>query len=208
MATKTAVIIPCDEVVHIFAIPPLSPQPPDFHDRNPTHIPPHFTIPFPDGFVLHSVYRRFETISSWYFGSSQPLYFDMTWKDSKPHRFKIMLKPDLSTASLHVVNTGELTPLDFPFSSFWGGYKICEDTLVICWNAEGCHFNPPSRKTQCGVYTGSTSTRFTNVNSNGGSALNMLLPDIGDWWLGCEVCPASGRFVLQDIDGLIVLDVF
>ena len=213
MATKTAVIVLCDEAVLIFAIPPLSPQPPDFNDRNSTHIPPLFTIPYPDGVIFHSFYyinSRCRTISSWYFGSSQPLYFDMICQDSKLRRFEIMLKPDLSTASLHLVNTSELTRLDFRIL-FYGDYMICEDTLVSCWYFDGLsNTKAPSGNEQWGVYTGSTSARFSNVTSNGGPASKMLLPDIGDWWCGYKVCPASGRFLLRDIGGhgLIVLDVF
>ena len=52
MGTKTAVIVLCEDAVLIWAIPPLSPQPPDFFDHNPPHVPPLFSIPFPDGIEL------------------------------------------------------------------------------------------------------------------------------------------------------------
>ena len=209
MATKTAVIVLCDEAVLVFAIPPLSPQPPDFRGRNPTHIPPLFTIPYPDGITFHALHaNRCRTISSWYFGSSQPLYFDMVWQDSKLYRFKIMLKPDLSTASLHVLNTSELTPLDFHIV-FSEDYRICADTLVSCWEADGRRFKIPIGGKQRGVYTGSTSTHCSSVTSNCDPASKMLLPNtgIGAWWSWYIVCPASGRFVLRDIDSVSVLDI-
>ena len=132
MLTKTAVIVLCasEEAVLIYAIPPLSPQPLNFYDDNPTHIPPLFKISFPNDIVLHS---RWKTTPSWYFGSSQSLYFDILSRVSKLHRFKIILKPDLSTASLHVVNKPELTPHNFS-SVCLQEYRICEDTclLLVC----------------------------------------------------------------------------
>ena len=194
MATKTAVIVICEEAVLIWAIPPLSPQPPDFYDHNPTHIPPLFTIPFPDEIVLHSKIIRWKTISSWYFGSSQPLYFDKLCQNSKLHRFKIMLKPDLSTASLHIVNNSEVTPHNFNFGS--ENYRICEDTLVSCWIYDG----------HCGVYTGLTS-RFANVTWSGDLALTMFTSDMGCQYPP-QLCPASGRFILLGRDNVAVLDVF
>ena len=114
-------------------------------------------------------------------GISAPhnLYFDLSCLDSKRHRFKIILKPDLSTASLHVVNTPELTPHNFSFV-YLEEYRICEDTLVSCWSVDSHYFNTPSRsRFQWGVYTGSTSAaRSPNISLNGGPALKMLLPDI------------------------------
>ena len=198
MATKTAVIVICEEAVLIYAIPTLSPQTPDFYDHNPTHIPPLFTIPFPDEMVLNFKLFRWKTISSWYFGSSHPLYFDKLCQNSKLQRFKIMLKPDLSTASLHVINTSELPP----HIHYLEDYRICEDTLVSCWNY----------RYKCGVYTGLTSGRFANATSNGDPPTKKLL--LSD--MGCEyiphLCPASGRFVLLCLcctdKNVAVLDVF
>ena len=57
----------------------------------------------------------------------------MLCQDSELHRFQIILKPGLSTASLHVINAAELTPHDFDYVMF-EDYSICEDTLVTCWN--------------------------------------------------------------------------
>src|ERR1700728_2296474 len=112
MATKTAVIVLCEEAVLIWAIPPLLPQPPDLFNSNPTHIPPLFTFPFHyashGGITPNADSIFWNTISSWYFGSSHPLYFDLVCHDRHSdnavlHKFKIMLKPDLSAASLQVI---------------------------------------------------------------------------------------------------------
>ena len=190
IATKAAVIVLCKGSILIFAIPPLSPQPTDFLDHNPTHISPLFTIPFQDGIqvILDSKIIKWKTISSWYFSSSHPFYFDLVaFLDSKLHRFKLIVKPDLSDASLHVINTSERTPYNF-FDTSFGSYRICEDTLVSWWID---HYPGGYR---CGVYTGLTSARFSDIISHGPVA-RVLLPDIG-----CNYhpfsCPATGRFVL------------
>ena len=111
-----------------------------------------------------------------------------------------MLKPDLSTTSLHVV-TSELTPHNFNDVIF-EDYRICEDTLVSCW------FYSPWDQLRGGVYTGLTSARLANFISHGGPAAKMLLPDVGcEYDLYC--CPASGRFVCMDgSDRVAVLDFF
>jgi hypothetical protein len=127
MATMTAIIVLCEEAVLIWAIPPLLPQPPDLFNHNPTHIPLLFTIPFP---YVSGIGPDFElilwnTISSWYFGSSHPLYFDKICR-SIFYKFQITLKTDFSAATLQVINTFEP---NFDYVTF-DDYKICEDTLV------------------------------------------------------------------------------
>ena len=82
--------------------------------------------------VLHSEPIEWTTISSWYLGSSNPLYFDMLCRHSKPHRFKLIVESDLSEDSLHVINTSEPTPHNFD-DVYFQSYRICEDTLVSCW---------------------------------------------------------------------------
>ena len=206
MATNTAIIVLCEEAVLIWAIPPLLPQSPDFFDHNPTHMPPPlFAIPFPDN--SHRPVRiDWTTISSWYFGSSQPLYFDMLCEDSKLHRLQIILKPDLTNASLHVVNTAELTPHDLNYVLF-EDYRICEDTLVTCWSYSDS--NGDQHHWQCGVYTGLTSPLFANGISHGGPAAKMLLPDSRAYH-DLFLCPASGRFVRLDNESnsVAILDFF
>jgi hypothetical protein len=205
MATNTAVIVICDEAVLIWAIPPLSPQLPDFPNDNPTHMPPPlFRIPFPD-ISHHPPRMEWNTISPWYFGSSQPLYFDMLCQDSKLHRFQIMLSPDLSTASLHVINTSEQAPHDFDDILF-NDYRICEDTLVSCWIL-GINTDEDQDQYQNGVYTGLTSVRFSNVTSDRRPATKVLLPDTGYLYL-LYSCPASGRFVLKGRNRVSIVDLF
>ena len=55
----------------------------------------------------------------------------MLCRDRKLHRFKTLLKPDLSTASesLQVISASELTPYDLKHL-FLQSCRICEDTLV------------------------------------------------------------------------------
>ena len=204
IATKTAVIVLCEEAALIWAIPPLSSQPPDFFD-NPTmtHMPPLFTIPFPET-ALHPERIRRNRISSWYSCSSHPLYFDIHCEDSKLHRLQIILEPDLSTASLHVISASEVTPHNFIYT-FFEDYRICEDTLVSCWIRDD-----PARpeQYQCGVYTGLTSARFSNFISHGGPAAKMLLPDI-EYEYVHYLCPASGRYVRMDSSSsVVVFDFF
>ena len=149
--------------------------------------------------MLHSKLIDWNTTSPWYFGSSHPLYFDMLCQGSKIHRFKLIVKPDLSDASLHVLNSSELTPHNFNDVSFQS-YMICEDTLVSSWIDD---------QNRCRVYTGLTSARFANIISDGGPAARMLLlPDIVDEYR-LFPCPASGRFVCLDSnDSVFVLDFF
>ena len=189
MATKTAVIVLCEEAVLIWAIPPLLPGPPDFFDHNPPHVPPPlFAIPFPYKIPLHPDRTCWKTISSWYFGSSHPLYFGILCEEIDLHRFQIMLKSDLSTASLHVIHTSELTPVSFQ------NCKILGYTPV----SFHCYYDEAY---QSGIYTGLTSARIADIISHCG-------PDIGrDYRLFS--CPASGKFVLlNSYHSVFVLDLF
>ena len=116
----------------------------------------------------------------------------MLCRDRKLHRFKILLKPDLSTASLQVISASELTPYDLK-RVFFQSYRICEDTLVSCIT------NP-----QCQVHTGLTSN----------SLMAILQPRCVTYywgWIRLFVsCPASGKFVLlhEDNTTVVVLDIF
>ena len=183
--TKTAVIVIRAEAILIWAIPPLLPQPPDFLDHDPIHhdVSPLFTIPFPDDIVPNPEIIGFNTISSWYFGSSQPLYFDMLCQKSTLYRFQIILKHDLSTASLRVINTSEFPPDYFDYQrAQFREHAICEDALVSCYRI--------SEDDEWPVCMGFASGRFANIVLLGG-----LMP-IPDTWLHTFFsCPASGRFV-------------
>jgi len=204
IATNTAVIILSEKGISIVAIPPLLPQPPDFSDLdqvlNPTHTPPLITIAFPpDKINLRPNIFGWKMISSWCFCSTDHLYFDMIslGEDiSKRHMFQIKLKSDLSSASLHAINTIDV-------HDFIEGYRICEDTLVSFWfyyKDGGMHC--------CEIYTESTSPCFANVDSRIGPT-KMLLPDIGGLGYVYYPCPTSGRFVRLDTShSVAVLDFF
>ena len=197
--TKTAIVVFCKEAVLIWAIPPLSPQPSDlcehFLDNNPTHIPPLLKIPFPDGIIRHTEILKWMTVSSWYFGS-ESIYFDIFYTDSKLQRFKIIIKPDLSDASLHFMNMSEIISYDLMKSltayEVCEEYRICEDALVYFWNN--------NNKTS-GTYAGLISAPFTNVVTQRDGYLHSL-------------CPTSGRFVYcidDDVKGfvnMVVADLY
>ena len=207
--SKTAVIVISEEGILIVAIPPLSHQPPDFFGDNPIlptlMPPPLFKIKFPGGSIPMFSDWECLMVSSWYLGSPHHLYFDTILNDvpNEPCRFKIELKPDLSTASLHAIYNPEITPFDV--DAFFEGYKICEDTLVSFW-----HYEDEEGARHCEICTESTSARFDNAISHSGLAVKMLLPNIGcssDYIL--QPCPASGRFVhLDSNNSLAVLDFF
>ena len=158
-------------------------------------MPPLFKIPFPDGIVRHTPILRWMTVSSWYFGSLESFHFDILYKDSKLQRFKIIIEPDLSDASLHVVDMSEMFSDDLMESletiyMLCEGYRICEDSLVCFWNL--------NNRGTWGAYTGLMSTPFTNVVTR---------------WTRNEhlksLCPTSGRFVYCADDGkIIVADLF
>ena len=204
--TKTAVIVLSEEEILIVAIPPLSHHPPDFLGDNPTlptYMPsPLFTIMF--GIELRPDFEC-RMVPPWYFGSPHHLYFDMLSNDvsEKRHRYKIELKPDLSTASLHAIYTPELTRRDV--DPFFEGYMICEDTLVSFWLYD-------DETHHCEVCTDSTSAFLDNAILHSRPVM-MLLPDIGRGPPGSGYmlypCPASGRFILQDRNNSVaVLDFF
>jgi hypothetical protein len=114
-----------------------------------------------------------------------------------------MLKPDLSAASLHAINTSELIPHDILDYVTFHRYMICEDAFVSCWIYEGPVGVRP-HKYHVGVYTELTSARSANF----GGLVAKILPDIGH---ECHLfsCPASGRFVrLNRNNSVVVLDFF
>ena len=127
---------------------------------------------------------------------------------NKPYRFKIELKPDLSTASLHAIYNPGLTPQSaFEGFTLLEGYMICEDNLVSFWLYER-----NDDEAHCEVYTEPMSACFDNAISHSGPAVKMLLPDIGrESEYVAYPCPASGRFVRHCRDSnnrIAVLDFF
>ena len=115
--------------------------------------------------------------------------------DSKILRFKIVIEPDLSDASLHLINISEITE-DFLKSLSairGGGYRICDDALVYLWDT---HY-----RRRWGVYIGLTSAPFTNVVTKWDGYYDSL-----------SLCPASGRFIYANVGSerckLVVADLF
>ena len=192
VATKTAICILCRRGVLVWAVPPLLPHSPDhFLDDNPTHLPPLFRIPFPDN-VLNCRILAWKTTSSWYFGSRESISFDVSCRNSEleldTFEFKLIVKPDLSDASLHAINTSGLSLRISQFVSFIRSYRICEDTLVSYWGGSS----------YWGVHTGS---------------IFAIIPgyDIAGQIRGISLCPVSGRCAYftynHDCDGIVVVDL-
>ena len=98
-------------------------------------------------------------VASWYFGSWDSIYFGILYSDSKLQRFKIIVKPDLSEASLHFIDMSEIISngltKSLQFYTFCDGFRICEDALVYFWN------DPISITWR--AYTGLISAPLTNV---------------------------------------------
>ena len=185
------------EGILIWAIPPLSPQQSDFRhflDNNSTHTPPVLKIPFPDGVIRHVPIFRWMAVSSWYFASWDSIYFEILYVDAIVQRFKLIVQPDLSDASLHVMNMTETISDDLMKSLKMGwsceGYRVCEDSLVYFWD----NLN---RKTW-GAYAGSTSAPFNNFFTRWNGGIDSL-------------CPTSGRLVYYSDNsksGIVVADLF
>ena len=136
------------------------------------------------------------TATSWYFESSESIYFDIIYADSRLQRFKIIIKPDLSDASLHVINSIPIiisNDLMESFMRYWThqGYRICEDYLVCIWDDHD--------DTTWGAYAGLTSAPSTKVIAQMDGCVESL-------------CPTSGRFVYRDNDEklfrMVVGDLF
>jgi len=154
-------------------------------------------------------------MSSWYWGSSHPLYFDMLCEDSTLHRFQIALNPDLSSASLHFKTTSELSHDDFRHVMIHHDYRICEDALYACWLYDTFHswwnhhpedgYDDSQDRYQCGLYIGLEFTRFSVSYED--PAGNVLLPRNGGGFRLLS-CPASCRFVvlLDKENSLVVSD--
>ena len=204
--TKTAFIVFCEEGILIWAIPPLLPHSPDlFLDENPRprRLPPLFKIPFPTNIVHYDIYR-WKTVSSWYFRSQESVYYlDSLRRNLKLDRFKLVLKPDLSEASFHVINSFEPRvthrrdyTLKENISHYSSFYRVCEGAPFSFW----------CTGYKCGVDTGFTSADFPD---------NIIAANDSRWIskYSHSLCPASGRFVYcpygkLDDARLVVVDLF
>ena len=205
--TKTAIIILCIDEILIWEIPPLLPQQPDLHhflDNNSTHIPPLFKFPLPGDNLRHNreILGRM-ALSPWYLGSGfmESVYFNFFFT-SKIQKCKLIIKPDLSDASLHLINISEWIYDDIITSSAQFSdrkHKICENALVYL-------LNTPSR-------TSRTSGEYTGLILTSAPSSNVLMR-----WNGPveSLCPTSGRFVYwphrRDEDssssGIVIVDLF
>ena len=138
------IIVLHNHKVLIWGIPPLSPHPPDFLNNNPTHISPLLKTSLPDHITRNSERFRWETILNWYVGSSQSIHLGVSPEDSIIHNLEIVIKPDLSDISLHVINTSSLAP-NFR-TILYPQYHILEDHTHV------------SQTTHEGIYIRSTSS--------------------------------------------------
>ena len=204
--TKTAIVILCIDEILIWEIPPLLPQQPDLHhflDNNSTHIPPLFKIPLPDDVLRHNheILGRM-TLSSWYFGSGflNSVYFNFFFT-SKIQKCKLFIKPDLSDATLHLINisgsiSDDIVTCLAQLAQFNDcKHKIYEDALVYL-------LNTPSR-----------TSRYTGLILTSAPSSNIVM-----LWNGAVefLCPTSGRFVYwphrRDEDssssGISIVDLF
>ena len=135
------------------------------------------------------------TYSSWYF-ESESVYFDVLYytPDFILQRFKIIIEPDLTVASLEIINISETISDDEFKSSITNyatyrvcdGYRVCEDALVYFWT-RNTRSTLPDGPTNTGLIL--TSTPFTNIVTSTGTR-----------WIGRidSLCPASGRLVYHD----------
>ncbi|KAF8801207.1 hypothetical protein BYT27DRAFT_7198526 [Phlegmacium glaucopus] len=199
LMTKTAIAILHQEGIWIWAIPPLA-QPANLDCENLAQLPPLIRLKFPDGVALHPEPPEWRILSSWYFGSSQPLYFDMVHaRHLQLQRFKLIIKPDLSDATLHLINTLQLTAHDSEGAVTPSVSNICEDILVSFWDTLD----------RCGIYTGSILSHPTNTIPCGDPfVVSMVLP-VDGCGHSHSLCPVSGRFVYLDwgdIDRIVVFD--
>ena len=134
-------------------------------------------------------------VSTWYFGSRESFYFDLIKGGRYSfQRFKIIVKPDLSDATLHVMNMSEIF-LEDSMGSFHAyiacdDCRICDDAVVYFWHN--------SNWNRWGTYTGLTSAPFTNIITRLHEQVQVQ-----------SLCPSSGRIVYYTDDRrLVVVDLF
>jgi hypothetical protein len=184
------IIVLCNHKVLVWGIPPLSPHPPDFLNDNPPISPPLKTS-LPDHIARKYKRIRWEEILDWYAGSSQSIHlgiseFSVEDLDLNIHNVKIVIKPDLSDISIHVINTCQLAP-DF-HTILYPKYHILEDHTHV----SQAHLVDAHEGMIC---IRSTSSPPSNIISPERPIfLKLSLPGLGGL-RGSTSCPASGRFV-------------
>ena len=177
------IIVLCNHQVLVWGIPPLSPHPPDFLNRNPTHISPLLETSLPHDIARNSARILWESILNWYPGSSQSIHLGVSADDwDSSHDVKIVIKPDLSDISLHVVNTCQLAP-DFP-TTLYPQYHILEDHTLV---SEVYVENDERR-----ICIRSMSSPKV-ISPESPIVLKLLVPGLEAH--SSTSCPASGRFV-------------
>ena len=203
MTTTTTIIIICIDNILIYAIPSLSPL--DDDHNHPTLLPPLFRIPFPSELVPTTglfFWKSMYNCIGWYSGPSQPLYFNILCRDSRLLDFEIVIEPDLSDASLHLINASQPSQNTLPQP-----YRICEDTFVSCGNM--------TYQNKGTVHIRSMSSSPTNDISPDGHVFLELggtdsVLDLGPFGIGSNsLCPASGKFVYlgtMENDLVVVVD--
>jgi hypothetical protein len=194
------IIVFCKDIL-VWGIPPLSPHPPDFLNRNPTHISPLLKASLPDDITRKHNQIRWETILDWYAGSSQSIHLGVSVEDLNIHDVEIVIKPDLSDISLHVINTCQLAPDFRTILCPQYQYRILEDHTHVS--------EVYARKDESRIYIRSTSSSPPNIISpESPIILKLSLPGLGAL---STSCPASGRFVYfprDDYFEIVVVDFF
>ena len=179
------IIVLHNRQILIWGVPPLSPHhPPDFHNDNPTHISPLLKTSLPDDITRNSKRIRWEMILDWYADSLQSIHLGVSTEVLNMHHVEIVIKPDLSDISLHVIHTWQLAP-GF-HTILWPQYHIFEDYTHV---SQAYVMNDRKGK----MHIWSTSSRPPNVISpESPITLTLSLP-------GALLIPspssASGRFV-------------
>jgi hypothetical protein len=199
----------CDQSALIWAIPDLLPGLPDLNSNfhpwftSEVTIPPLFDISFSVGFP--SVERRM--MPSWYFGSSSSIFFDLLRHDSTVDRFKIMLKPDLTSAYVQFIDSVNSIRDDSKFDTTADEYRLCEDLLFSCRIYDNYPLDGWSRYRN--LHDNEHNRCF--AISNGGPAGQVILPYILHRTYSLSSCPASGRFIVRlvsDDEKLLALDFY
>ena len=173
--------------VFIWGIPSLSPHSPDVFNDNPTHIPPLLKTSLPDDITCNYERIEWENIFDWYAGPLQSIHLGHLGVSTKVldiRDVEIVIKPDLSDISLHVIDTHRLAP---HFDTIlWPKYHIFEDHTHV---SQGHIVHDD--KDRIWIYMRSTS-RPPNILPESPRILRLSLPEVRE---GPSSCPASGRFV-------------
>lgn len=175
------------EEILVWVIPQLSSQPPDFYDPNPTHVPPSFTISLPDDLIHKMEISQWLILPDWYSVSSHSICFGLLSNDLKLYDLQLIIKPDLSDISLHVIDTCVIDTRQLIAEGYTPYPRnICEDTHLSCELLE--------RRNRCTLYIRSTSSCHPNIiPPECPIVLQLSLPDTSLFYV--ESCAASGRFV-------------